>query len=199
MNVRLGVSGFARVEDARETECFSVLVETLIAVAGTLLGVVVGVVGSYFTQRTGHQRESQERLATVRRQIYVEFLTAVHDMYLPITAIHKAHRDGSMTTTDAIRGLQAVPAREAQAALENLRLVASDTVAAAGALLWERLRRDGRPLGNDLDPNHFKQWRRLYWNDRRGLIDAARRDIGFPALDWSSAGVGPGKMEFPMN
>ncbi|WP_433729637.1 hypothetical protein ACQP0C_00905 [Nocardia sp. CA-129566] len=167
--------------------------QSLIAVVGTLLGAVVGVLGSYTTQSLSYRRESSERLATVRRQAYVEFLVAVHDMYVQILAIHRTQRAGTMTPVEATQSLHEIPSRNAQAALENLRLLAGDVVAGDAAFLWARMRRDAEPLGRDLDAQRFAAWRERYWDSRRKFIDAARRDIGFRSLDWSTAGVGPGR------
>lgn len=48
-------------------------------------------------------------------------------------------------------GLRAVPSAGARNAVENLRLVASDPVAAAVAQVWERMRRDAAPIGRDVN------------------------------------------------
>ncbi|ANS29387.1 putative membrane protein [Rhodococcus opacus] len=167
--------------------------ESLIAVAGTLLGGLLGILGSYFTQRTGYRRESRERLAAVRRQLYVEFLISVHEMFAQVTEVHQAHRARAISPVEASEILRKISPRSSQAALENLRLVASDRVAAAAADLWARMRRDAQPLGSDLEWQRFSKWRKNYWSARQFFIDAARRDIGFEPLDWSRAGVGPAR------
>ena len=169
--------------------------EAIIAVIGTLLGAAFGVAGSYVTQRVGHQRESRERLATVRRLTYVEYLTAVQDMFGLITELHKQERDGAITAGEMNRQLHQVSARNAQAALEHVRLISSGSVAAASAELWERMRRDRAPLGRGRVDHwrEFTKWRGHYWDARHAFIDAARQDLGFPPLDWTSAGVGPAK------
>lgn len=166
----------------------------LIGVLGTLLGTVVGLAGSYFSQRAAYRREAAERLAAVRREIYVDFLASVHQMYIVVRRLHREHGAGTLSAQESAERLRSLSPESAQVALESLRLVASDSVAAAAGELWARMRVDAEPLGADLTTRRKVRWRRRYWNDRRALIDAARVDSGFGSLEWPAAGVGLGRV-----
>lgn len=163
--------------------------DSAIAVAGTLAGVLLGGLVSFFTQRAVYKREALERLAAVRRETYLEFLSAVHQMFVAIQEIQRQVRDGSLDASAASERLRSVPSHEAQNALENLRLVSSGSVAAAAARLWERMRRDDAPMGRNVTWRSFADWRHTYWGARRALVDSARQDTGFDALDWATAGL----------
>ena len=160
------------------------------AVVGTLLGAVVGVVGSYLVQRTSYRNESEERLGTTRREAYLDFLQGTHHMFVQINAAHHDFQRGNLNESDARERLRSVSAAEAQSSLEALRLVATDPVAAAAARLWAHMRRNASPLG-DLHRPRYVEWRHGYWKRRRAILDAARSDTGFAPLDWDSAGVDP--------
>ena len=176
--------------------------DALIAVVGTLLGGLLGAVGSHVTLKSAYQRESQERLGAVRRQAYVEFLTAVHDMFSEVGNSYRLHRRGELTAEQTKLRLGAVSTRQAQATLENLRLLATDSGAAAAANLWQHMRGHHVPLGalrleDRWERRPLDDWREEYWQFRRDLVDAARKDMGFSGLDWRRAGVGPGRLPPP--
>jgi hypothetical protein len=164
--------------------------DSLIAVVGTLFGIALGAGATYLNQRLGYQREFEERLATTRRQIYVQFMSAVHDMFVQVDNVYRQHRDGALTDREASSALRVVAPRDAQAALEHVRLVASDLVASAAAEIWTHMRREGVATGRSVDRRAFVNWRVSYWEVRRALIDAARTDLGFAPRDWETAGVG---------
>src|SRR5262245_28155583 len=149
--------------------------DSVVAVVGTLLGIVLGISGAYLNQRLGYQREFRERLATTRRQTYVEFMSAVHEMFIEISRVFADLRLEALTLAEARSRLHGVSGRDGQASLENLRLVGSDGAAAAAADLWSHMRRESVPTGT-VDRDEFKQWRSRYWVLRRALIDAARTD-----------------------
>ncbi|TWD82590.1 hypothetical protein FB561_3725 [Kribbella amoyensis] len=167
--------------------------ESLIAVLGTLLGAIVGVAGTYLTQRSSYRRESEERLATARRHAYVDFLTAVHDLYTQVVELRRVHREDGRTRQETVAEVRLLSAREAQARLESLRLLASELPASRAAALWDHLRGDGLMRGQDLEGQRFRAWRDTYWLSRRRFIDAARLDTGLDELDWSQAAAGPSR------
>lgn len=163
--------------------------EALVAVLGTLLGGVLGAAGTHFNQRSAQKHASDERLASLRRVAYLDFLSAVHEMFELVGAIHRDQRSGVVGTEEASLRLRAVPSGSGQRALEDVRLVASSDVAATAADLWARMRREPAPTGSQPSWSQFVEWRPRYWTARREFIDAARHDIGLRGLDWSSAAV----------
>jgi hypothetical protein len=163
--------------------------DAFVAVLGTLLGGLLGAIGTYVNQRSAHRSEADERLATLRREVYLRYMVAVHTMYAQIAEIHRSHRDHAITDEDAVRRLRAVSAQDAQLALEDLRLVSGDNGVGVGAKLWRLMRRDPSPLGEDVTWSGFTVWRDEYWNARRGMTDAARADLGYQPLDWNTAGA----------
>jgi hypothetical protein len=165
--------------------------QSLIAVVGTLLGGVIGALGTYFSQRTSYRREAFERLAASRRLAYVAFLTAIHEMFTNVSDIHRRHRGGKLAAEDATSRLNEVPTGDAQAALESLRLISTNETAKAAGELWGCLRSEQPPLGQNFVYREFNLWRNSYWKYRQGFINAARVESGLPELDWSIAGAGP--------
>ncbi len=161
----------------------------IVAVVGTLAGTLLGVLGSYFTQSVSYRREADERLATMRRQVYVDWLTCLHDIFSGVRRASSRHRQGHSTVDELQRELRDVPASQTQATLENIRLVAGDPVVARAADLWTHMRRDAVPLGGDRSVEGWRQWQDRYWALRRQFLDAARADLGFSHLNWADAGV----------
>lgn len=167
--------------------------QSLIAVFGTLLGGVVGALGTYVTQRVGYKRESVERLTASRRVAYAEFLTAAHEVYREVNRIHRSQKYGELTQEDAWRNLRAVSPHSAQAALESLRFLSTDETAAAAAKLWQVVR--GTKVargdaGSSFSSADLREWRESYWACRLRVVNAGRLDTGLPELDWSVAGAG---------
>jgi hypothetical protein len=78
-------------------------------------------------------------------RVYLEYLVAVHEMYDQIVDVHRSHRDGSIADEEAIHSLREVPARVAQSALEDVRLVGGDEVVSVAAQLWAHMRREPSP------------------------------------------------------
>lgn len=58
------------------------------AVIGTLLGATT----SYFIQAAGYRREAGERLQTLRRQVYVDWLSQSHDFHTALRLLSAKHR-----------------------------------------------------------------------------------------------------------
>lgn len=162
----------------------------VIAVVGTLIGTVLGALGSYVTQSVGHNREAKERLEAVRRQVYVEWLTRLHETYNQIRDASSRHRNGRTTAEQLIQELQRIAPEQTQSSLESVRLIAGDAVAASAANLWAHLRREPVPRARDRSSDGWRTWRDAYWGLRREFINAARADLGFKDLDWAYAGVG---------
>ncbi len=106
--------------------------DALLAVVGTLLGTVLGGVGTYLSQRSQHQRAAEERLTDLRRQAYVAWLSAVGRMYTQVQAAHRRHWEEQTPLQELKRELKAMSAREAQDALELVRLLARDEASAEG-------------------------------------------------------------------
>ena len=161
----------------------------VIAVVGTLVGTALGALGSYVTQSTGYRREARERLEAVRRQVYVQWLTTLHETYNQVREASSRHRHGVTTVEHLVTELRQVSPEQTQSALEGVRLVASDAVAASAATLWAHLRRESVPQGGERSSDGWRLWRDNYWDLRRQFINAARGDLGFQPLDWTQAGV----------
>jgi hypothetical protein len=163
--------------------------ETLSTLAGALVGIVAGAVGTYFLQRIAYKRERTERISASQRQAYVEFLTAVYELFEDISEVHRQLRSQKISASDTAITLRGLFSRKAQAALDNLRLLSDDQVAAAAAVLWRHMRREPSAIGDDLSWDQHQTWREGYWTARRLVIDAARRGGGLQPLEWSIAGI----------
>lgn len=163
--------------------------ETILAVAGTLLGTLLGTVGAHLSHQSGFRHEATERLAITRRQAYIGFLTDVNDIYRQVQGLSRQFRQGQMSADAMVEALRQVPSAAGQAALENVRLVATRDVAANAALLWAHLRRSAVAQGASRSTPDWRAWQDRYWELRRNFLDAARADTGFEPLDWETAGV----------
>jgi hypothetical protein len=164
-----------------------------IGVIGSLGGVTLGLIGSVTNQKLSYRRESGERLAAARRATYLAWLAKVQQLYDSIANIHRQSTRGTLESAAGARQLRELSSLEAQTALEELRLVSGDEVAAAAATVWSHLRREKVPIGQDMDPAHWRQWREGYWELRRSFLDAARVETGLSPLDWAAASVTVGK------
>jgi len=165
---------------------------SIVAVIGTLLGTTLGIFGSYVTQRASHDREAAECLNSKRREVYIEWLGCVHSIYQAV----KAAWGGKPLPQpeDRWRDLRAVSPTESQAALESLRLVASDRVAITAAALCRHLRQEAVTTTGAGTKDDYNAWQDMYWKLRRQFVDAARLEVGLPPLDWKAAGVLPYRM-----
>lgn len=161
--------------------------DAIVAVAGTLLGTVLGAVGTYITQWRTQKRELDERNRELRRERYVEYLTCVHQIFSEIRSLSMALRESRLSNVDYLTALHGVSTEPAQVALEHLRLVAGQDIAAAAAGLWTHMRSEAVPRGSDLTRDGWRGWYRDYWSLRRRFLNAARRDLGLPELDWREA------------
>jgi hypothetical protein len=162
---------------------------SIIAVIGTLLGTVLVGVGSYVTQTVRYDREAAERLNTIRREAYVEWLGRSHFIYQSVKTAWAAGPTPS--PHERWQVLRAISPIESQAALESLRLVAGDSVAATAAALWRHLRQHHVAASGAGSRDEYKAWQGSYWTLRRQFVDAARVEVGLPPLDWSISGVSP--------
>jgi hypothetical protein len=162
-------------------------VDAFIAVLGTLLGGVLGAVGSYVNQKAAHRSEAGERLAAMRLQVYLDYLAAVHELYGQVDDVHKAHHDGAVGDEVASQQLRGVTSRPTMTALENVRLVASDGALARAEELFELMRREKPPLGQDLSWPVYRDWQKKYWKARKELTEVARSELGFDDHDRHAA------------
>ncbi|WP_457254270.1 hypothetical protein [Pedococcus sp. P5_B7] len=172
--------------------------ETLIAVLGTLAGTAFGAIATFVTQRASFARESTERLRETRRVQYVEFMAKSHDVFLAIRTLAAAGRQRGFATEGERLDMRGVPAAEGQKALEELRLVCDDEVAARAADLWLHLRKEHIPRGAKHNHVDFNEWSTRYWALRRELINTCRAEAGMQSLDWEKASVAgrePGKAD----
>ena len=164
----------------------------VVAVIGTLLGTLVGAFGTYFTQASIHRRQESAKQNALRRQIYVEWLTEIHEFFSQVRTASGKVRRQETTRTEHVEGLRRIPAEKAQVALEHLRLISQEDVAAAAARLWAHMRTHPVPAGTDRSPEGWRNWREDYWQLRRAFIDAARDEFGLDPFDWSKVAVDPG-------
>ena len=161
--------------------------DAFIAVLGTLLGGVLGAVGSYVNQRSAHRSEAGERLSALRLQVYLDYLAAVHELYGQVDDVHKAHHGGALGDEAASQQLRGMTSRPTLTALENVRLVATDGVMAKAEALFELLRREKPPLGQDLSWPVYRDWQKQYWHTRKELTEMARSELGFDDHDRHAA------------
>lgn len=159
------------------------------AVIGTLLGGLLGATTSYFIQAAGYRREAGERLQTLRRQVYVDWLSRSHDFYTALRLVSAKHREGRTTPDEFIDELRRIPPQPVQIALEHLRLTAGEDVAASAAHMWTHMRRERVPLGADRSNEGWRLWNRNYWLLRRAFLDAARAELMLDAFDWDVVGA----------
>lgn len=162
----------------------------VIAVVGTLLGAVVGTLGAYFTQTVAYQREATERERELKRETYLQWLTRVHAVFTQVGQASRQHRAGPTDLDEYAEAVHSVPIEPAQVALEHLRMVSNQEVAAAAARMWTHLRREPVPTGRDGSASGWEAWREGYWVLRREFLDAVRVDLGLAKLDWEEVGVG---------
>lgn len=164
--------------------------DSLLAVAGTLLGTLLGGMGTYLSQRSQHQRAAEERLTDLRRQAYVAWLSAAGRMYTEVQSVHRHHWEQQTQLQELRRELKAISAREAQDALELVRLLAKDEAVFKGAaLLWAHLRRHEMTRGLAASREAWAAWQDAYWQMHRAFVQAARLEVGLAPLDWDQAGV----------
>lgn len=160
-----------------------------VGVIGTLGGVVVGWLGNLASQSRAHRRESEERIAVSRRTTYLRWLEKVHLMFDSIASVQRQVSRGTLDAKEAGHLLRDVSSTEAQTALEDLRLVATDDLASAAAALWTHMRRHRVPIGQEMSRSEWQKWRAGYWQLRHGFLDAARVETGFKPLDWERVSV----------
>lgn len=68
--------------------------DVALAVIGTLAGTLIGAFGGYLPQRSRNAYESSERIATVRRDVYLAYLSAGHAVFIaPSPIIREAVAD----------------------------------------------------------------------------------------------------------
>lgn len=162
-----------------------------VGVIGTLGGVAIGWVGNMASQSQAHRREADERLANSRRETYLRWLERVHFMFEEIAQVQRKVSRGTLSSSDASDQLRDVSSTDAQTALEDLRLIATDDLAAAAAAIWTHMRRHLVPIGRETNRGAWQSWRSEYWVLRHAFLDAARAEIGFKPLDWAQASVTP--------
>jgi hypothetical protein len=164
-------------------------VDVVVAVIGTLVGTLIGVLGSYLTQRSHNAYESSERIATVRREVYVAYLSAGHALFMVLNPIIREAVADKWNQVNLQAELRAIDPAETQVCFESLRLVASQPVASKAASVQRCLRRHPAVLGYDISGAARRAWLDSYWQARRDLIDSVREELGFKRLDWSEAAV----------
>lgn len=146
-------------------------VQTWIAVAGAILGTLVGSTTTYVFQRVAFHKEQQVRLRDLRRAAFLAFLTATHGHYESVLAAR------SVLNYDRAAGLAAlesVSIVEGQSALDELRLIASGEPVTLAEKLWRQLRDPGFVHGRD---GNAAAWKVDYWDARKEMISSAREYI----------------------
>jgi hypothetical protein len=169
----------------------------IIAVAGTLLGALIGALSSYYVQRASYLRESDERQKVFLRSVYLDFLREIYLFYRSVGDVYHEHKHSSDLRAAGAE-FAAIPPGRVQSALEHLRLAADDEVAASAARLWAHFRKEPVPVGRDPSGQAWERWSDRFWMLRREVLEAAREELGLGPLDWSKAGVGTGHyQEYP--
>lgn len=164
--------------------------DAVLAVVGTLLGALLGTLGTYAVQRGRNKHETQERVAALRRETYVSYISAAHRLYVNLNALTRS-AVAENWPADRLQEelLRKAPSDEALQSFESVRLIASPDVAAAAANLQRCLRRDPALRTRVLSGSLRRGWQDRYWEARRGFTDSVRRELGFEPLDWETASV----------
>src|SRR3954454_11007915 len=95
-----------------------------VGVAGTLVGVLLGAFGAYYSQRLNLKMQSHEKLNEVRRHVYSQWLTEIHRIEFTLRLSSQDVMSGKLTQSDSDDRLSQLSWIEAQGALEELRMVA---------------------------------------------------------------------------
>jgi hypothetical protein len=156
--------------------------DSVVAVVGTLAGTLLGATATHFTQTSVFKRESRERETQLRRSVYVTWLTECQRLLRATERALEATQHGSTSQVDSLRQVRSVSAEAAQAALENVRLVADQHVAGAAARMWRHLRRPAHAA--ELRTLDVAEWAEGFWAIRRGFIDEARAELRLATFDW---------------
>jgi hypothetical protein len=149
-----------------------------------LAGIAVGAFLGLLVQRRLQKNDQAERLTAARRPAYGDFLDAAYELAL---AIQQAHRDRLASTRDVPpeafgRRIDEISPHRGQMTLERLRLVATTETAAKATVLWDRLRRDAARKNATLTSKGLDDWVAGYWIAEKDFLNAARDDMGLPAL-----------------
>jgi hypothetical protein len=137
-------------------------------VMGTLLGAVIGSLGTFLIQRSAFVRERRSRLFDARRAACLTMLSAFHQQYLRLLTTDKMHTDEQ----DRIRAFREIESHEAQSALDGLRLVMDGEPARLAREFWQHLR--GTPFAKGRD-NRINEWKNTYWSKRDEFFAAVHR------------------------
>ncbi|REE97417.1 hypothetical protein [Thermomonospora umbrina] len=155
-----------------------------LAPLGALLGVVVGIGGTGWTERARWKRSQQHESSQVRRGIYVQFLAASAHAHSAVwSAARPEHRSDEATRRVGI--LEAFGPAELYARRFDLMLAAPSSVIEPALLTFRRLRevRDVLANGGQVDDPEFKVINQGYYEAFQDTVIAMRRDIGTPDID----------------
>ena len=160
--------------------------DTLVAVAGALLGTLVGSSITYFTQREAYRREATERYRTFTKESALGFLDKTQVAYESVVAAYASEQA-------ALRPSLPLPQPpvnswvQGQQAVEVLRLSCSDALILKAEAMWAHLRSNHIADGQAKSFAAVTDWKRGYWSKRKQFINQARADLGSTKL--GSSGV----------
>jgi hypothetical protein len=152
---------------------------TLIA---TFLGAGVGLGSALITDRVKSGRERQDRSLSLRREVYVAYLTALHQANEGMRAVslgeHSAEVSRDAAARAAFRTAGVTPARE------HVVLIAPEPVimAADAAFLALRDLRSRIAKGENLKSPGYEPVLSTYSEKLQALRNAVREDLGAAAL-----------------
>jgi len=110
------------------------------------------------------------------RKTYAAFLTGTAQIYRDIVEIRRARRN--VQDDEAYRrSLNAIRPDECQVALEELRLLADQSVSELADAYWDHLRSAGVPTGADLTSEGWKSWKEEYWRLRKDSVQRMKLSV----------------------
>jgi hypothetical protein len=170
-----------------------------VAATATLLAVALKFVFDTRTEREKHQRELERlrleldaaRTASLqdnRRQLFASMLTATHTIYDDIVRTRRRRRHCEIDDAAYATHLREISPIEAQAAVEENRLIARQRTCERADALWHHLRSRDVAKGSQLGSREWTEWKDRYWTLRRELVAACKADLGLADLDHSQGG-----------
>jgi hypothetical protein len=165
-----------------------------IAATATLLAVALKFVFDARAEREKHTRELEklrlqlaEARATAllenRRQLFVNVLTTTHTIYREIVLTRRRRRQGRIDDAKYVALLREISPTEAQASVEESRLIAGRDTCERADVLWHHLRSTDVPKGVQLASREWSEWKERYWMLRHDLVAACKTDLGIDRAD----------------
>lgn len=148
----------------------------------TVLGAAVGLGSALITDRVKSGRERRDHWMSLRREVYVAYLTALHQANEGMRAVslgeHPAELSRESAARAAFRAAGVTPAREHVVLIAPQRVV----VAADAAYLALRALRARIAQGENVKSPGYEPVLLSYGEKLQALRNAVREDLGVEAL-----------------